>query len=184
MKWLRYGNNTGRYVDTCRIKCPCVGGDGLGSAGIWCDGNGSSGGCCLWVIGAFCGLGKYGGCWYLLLLHCGGPEMSVLVLYCWAGTVSVGNNGVFLAGCGCGCTGVGFLHWSAVVSLVFVTFEGLGGGIGHVLVGGIVTVCSMSVGNEVISSSEVLSTCDCSSSIVVSECLCNSMEQTVKCYGV
>ena len=37
---------------------------------------------------------------------------------------------------------------------MFVAFEGLGGGIGHVLVGGIVAVCSMSV---VISSPEVLS---------------------------
>ena len=62
------------------MKCPGVGGYGLGSAGNWCDG--SSGCHCLWLTSAFCGLGKYGLCWYLMLLHCGGPEMSVLVLCC------------------------------------------------------------------------------------------------------
>ena len=39
----------------------------------------------------------------------------------------------------------------------------------------------VSVGTEVISSSEVLCRCDCSSSILVLECSCNSMELTVKC---
>ena len=70
-----------------------------------------------------------------------------------------------------------------MVSLEFVTFEGLGGGIGHVLDGvgvrGVVATCSVSVGTEVIPSSEVLSRCDCSSSTVALECLCNSMDPTV-----
>ena len=94
------------------MKCPCVGGYGLWNAGYWCDGDGrlgSNGACCLLNL-AVCGPGMYGLCWYLLMLHCGGPEMSVLGLCCWAGTVGVGNNGVFLAGFGFGCTWVGFLH--------------------------------------------------------------------------
>ena len=57
-----------------------------------------------------------------------------------------------------------------------MAFEGLGGGIGHVLVGCIVT--------EVISSAEVLSRCDCSSSIMVLDCSRNSIELPVKCLGV
>ena len=51
----------------------------------------------------------------------------------------VGNNDVFMVGCGSGCGGTDFLHCPAVASLQLVTlvltFEGLGGGIGHVLEG-------------------------------------------------
>ena len=71
-----------------------------------------------------------------------------------------------------------------LVSLAFVAFEGLGGGIGHVHVGGMITVHSMSVGTEVISSAEVLSRCGCSSSHVVLGCGCSSMEPTVECLDV
>ena len=155
MRWFWHGKNTGKYVSTCRVKCPGACWHGPGSVGIWCGSDGSSGG--LWLIGAFCGLGRYGLCCYLILLCCVGPEMSVLVLSCWAGTVSVGNKGVFLTGCVCGCACVGCFCWFALVSLAFVTFEGLGGGMGRVLGGGVVAVCSVSVGTEVISSFEVLS---------------------------
>ena len=54
MGWFGYGNKTGKYVDTCSIKCSCACGYGLGSAGIWfpCmgywyNGFGSSG--CHWM---------------------------------------------------------------------------------------------------------------------------------------
>ena len=62
-----------------------------------------------------------------------------------------------------------------------MAFEGLGGGIGCVLVGCIVTACSMSVGAATV---EVLSRYDCSFSTVVLDCSCNSMELTVKCLDV
>ena len=48
------------------------------------------------------------------------------------------------------------------MSLTFVAFEGLGGGIGHVLeVGDAVTICSVSVGTGVVLSSKGLFRCDC-----------------------
>ena len=65
-----------------------------------------------------------------------------------------------------------------------MAFEGLGGGIGHVIVGCMITACSVSVGTEVISSAEVLSRHGCSSSNVVLDFSCNSMEPAVKCLDV
>ena len=38
MRWLGYGKKTGRYVNTCSMKCPGVCGYGLGSAGTWYPG--------------------------------------------------------------------------------------------------------------------------------------------------
>ena len=67
--------NTGKYIGTCKCNCPCM------VVGL-CVGLGSSSGQCLWLIGAFCGLEMYELCWYLLLLHCGGPEMNVLFICC------------------------------------------------------------------------------------------------------
>ena len=103
--------------------------------------------------------------WYWFLEYGDGLGMNVCLLC--AG--SVGSNGDFLTGVGSGWTWVGCFHWLALFSLTFVAFEGFGGGIGHVLVGGIVAVCSLS---EVISSPEMLSRCDCSSSIAVLWCYC------------
>ena len=84
----------------------------------------------------FCGLEIYGLYWNLLLLCCGGPEMSVLFVCCQAGMGGVGNNGVSLV-CGYGCAGCFTLsrgHFSATCDL-FLTFEGQGSGTGHVLEG-------------------------------------------------
>ena len=64
---------------------------------------------------------------------------------------------------------------------MFVAFEGLGGGIGCVLVGCIVTASSVSVGAE---TPEVLSRCDCSSPNMVIGCQCRSVELTVECLDV
>ena len=101
----------GKYLYTCGIECPSACWYGPENAGIWCDGNGSSGGCQRWNgLGRCCwwnlllwncgGFEKVELCLYLVLLHCGGPEKGVLVLFCWSGTVSIGNNCVFLTGFG------------------------------------------------------------------------------------
>ena len=92
---------------------------------------------------------------------------------CLTDAGGVGNKGIFLVLWGCGCTWTGCFCLCILVSLAFGTFEGLGGGIGCVLVGCMVTACSMSVGAE---TAEVLSRCDCSSSIVELDCSCNSVE--------
>ena len=50
-----------------------------------CDGLGSSGGHCLLLTAALCGLEMHCLYWYLLLVHCGGPEMSVFLMCCKRG---------------------------------------------------------------------------------------------------
>ena len=38
MRWLGYGNKTGRYVDACGMRCPDACWYGLGSIDIWYPG--------------------------------------------------------------------------------------------------------------------------------------------------
>ena len=81
----------------------CVCGCGPVKIGL-CGGIGSSGRHCLLLIALY---GSEMCClyWYLLLLHDGGPEMSVCLMYCLAGAGGVGERGVLWVGWGCACDG-------------------------------------------------------------------------------
>ena len=84
---------------TCSENCPSVCACGPVMIGLF-GGLGRSGRHCLLLI-ALCGLEMYCLCWYLLLLHGGGPEMSVFLMCCLVGAGDVGNRGVLWVGCGC-----------------------------------------------------------------------------------